>query len=124
MANRVTGSEVKEIFQTTLTASEVEVFITPANQLVTEKLAASGLSDDRLKEIERWLAAHLLAVRDPRKRRQQIGESNETYHVSTLGDYGLKTTYYGQQVLLLDTTGIMHGLGGKTVSIAVVPGSP
>ena len=74
MANRVTGSEVKEIFQTTLTASEVEVFITPANQLVTEKLAASGLSDDRLKEIERWLAAHLLAVRDPRKRRQQIGD--------------------------------------------------
>jgi hypothetical protein len=122
MANRVTGSEVKEIIKTSLTDSEVEPFITSANQLVTEKLADSDHSDARLKEIERWLSAHFVAIRDPRMRSQSVGEARDQYHVPTLGK-GLDSTVYGLQVKLLDTTGTLYNLGGVKVVFKVTPAS-
>jgi hypothetical protein len=122
MANRVTGSEVKEIIKTSLTDSEVEPFITSANQLVTEKLADSDHSDDRLKEIERWLSAHFVAIRDPRMRSQSVGEARDQYHVPNLGK-GLDSTVYGLQVKLLDTTGTLYNLGGVKVVFKVTPAS-
>jgi len=114
---RVSSSEVQEIVSNpnsvTLTA-----FITAANILVTKVLGDSGLDADHLKEIERWLAAHFFCVRDPRAAAKGVSNSSVTFQGKT--DLGLKHTSYGQQVLILDTTGKLAELGKQRAQFAVV----
>ena len=76
MANRVSDSEVKEIIDTTVTTTP---FIDAANLIVTSKLADQELGDALLKEIERWLSAHLVAIRDPMIKKDKTGEAEVTY---------------------------------------------
>lgn len=118
MANRCTGVEVKEILDTILTENEIIPFITASNVTVTAMLSGSGLSSAQLKEIERWLAAHFAAIRDPRISDEKTEEAGATYHGKS--DMGLDHTPYGQQVKLLDTTGIMTNLGKRKASVEVL----
>lgn len=113
MTHRVIDSQVREIIQCDDLTS-LWVFIQSASVLVDELLADKGLSDDRLTEIERWLAAHFVAMRNDSSRvtEVQVGESRERY-----GEYqrgvlaeGLKMTRYGQQAMVLDTTGTLSSL--------------
>lgn len=115
MANRCTATEVKEIIDTALIESQISPFITAANLTVTAMLTESGLSVTQLKEIERWLAAHFVAIRDPRISRERTGEAEATYHGKS--DMGLDHTPYGQQVKLLDTTGALANLGKRKASV-------
>lgn len=121
MANRVTGDEVKEIINTTLTSAQLAPFITAANLLVTKKCSAAGYSTDELKEIERWLAAHFASVRDPSSSAlvsKTIGEASETYQVgkgSSSVSFSLETTRYGAQALLLAYAGCLNSLGRQKV---------
>ena len=116
MANRVTATEVKQIIETTQTDTIVDVFIGSANILVTDILSDQGLSSDLMKEIERWLSAHLLATTLERQTvREEIGgDTNEEY--SKLG-YGLDSTTYGQTVKVLDTSGMLAATIGKRKAI-------
>ena len=62
MANRVNVNEVKEILNTSIDELNITAFIKAANLTVTELLGSdTTLSDDQLKEIERFLAAHFIA---------------------------------------------------------------
>lgn len=115
MAERVTASEVQEIFKTDIT---LDPFIIAANQIVNEKLINKGLSDDQLKEIERWLAAHLAATSDRRANSKDMGDASIDY--GTKRGLGLNSTTYGQQVKILDTTGIMSNLGKRRTQINVL----
>jgi len=113
MAVRVSDAEVKEIIDTSVTTT---AFISAANLVVTEKLGSSGLSEDLLKEIERWLAAHLIASsKDKQVESETIGDVSATYQGKT--DMGLDSTFYGQQVKLLDTTGTMANLGKRKAKV-------
>lgn len=116
--SRCTGAEVKEILDTALTESEIAPFITAANLIVTDMLSSSALSTAMLKEIERWLAAHFVAIRDPRISREKTEEAEATYHGKS--DMGLNHTPYGQQVKVLDTTGTMANLGKRKASVEVL----
>ena len=111
MATRVTATEVKEIFDTTLSDAQLDTFILAANLVVTEKLSTSGLSTAMLKEIERWLSAHLAAIRDQMPSQEKIGDASVRYQGET--GMGLRFTSYGQQVMLLDTTGTLANSLGK-----------
>jgi hypothetical protein len=111
MANRVTGVEVKQIIKTTLAADEVTVFITPANLLVTNKLGSSTLDDATLKEIEKWLTAHFVCIREKRASSKSVGGASVSYEGQTA--MGLDFSSYGQQVKLLDTTGILSSIGKR-----------
>lgn len=102
---RVTEAEVKEIIDTDLTVEQVTPFLKASNLLVTDVLTDQGYSVDLLKEIERWLAAHFVAIRDPRTVREKIGEAEDTYQ-GKFGE-GLSSTSYGQQVMLLDYKGVL-----------------
>lgn len=115
---RVTSDEVKKIIDIDSSITDLSPFITIANLLVTDKLAGSGQSEDLLKEIERWLAAHFVAIRDPRAKSESIGGISITYAGNT-GE-GFRSTLYGQTALSLDTTGILAKLGSKQASIGVV----
>lgn len=103
MPNRVTGAEVKEICDTTKTATQVEEFITPANLVVTDVTADASYSAALLKEIERWYAAHLVSCDDPQIKSETFGGGAGAYQGQT--GMGLNYTTYGQQVLVMDYKG-------------------
>jgi len=112
---RVTDNEVKEIIDTDL--SSLTPFIGAANQLVD---GITGLSAAELKEIERWLAAHFVAIRDQRTAKDNTGDSSHTYGGKT--GMGLDFTAYGQMVKLLDTTGYLASVGMKESGITYLGG--
>jgi len=114
---RVNQSEVEEIIDTDV--DNLHPFIIAADTIVTNKLTGKGLGDDLLKEITRWLSAHLVAIRDPRLKKDKIGETEATFFIGKEGS-GLDSTPYGQQVKLLDTSGTLANLGKKTASIEAI----
>jgi hypothetical protein len=103
MATRASEEEVKQIIQTALTEEEISPFLLAANTLVTAVLSDEGYGTVLLKEIERWLAAHLVAIRDPQVKSETIGAVQASYHGQS--GLGLNFTPYGQQVMLLDHHG-------------------
>lgn len=119
MANRVTGAEVKEILDTAKIAVDVEKYITAANLTVTGVTSGQGYSTAELKEIERYLAAHLVAIDDPRIKSENFGAA-ATYHGGS--GLGLDHTPQGQQVKLLEYKGKFAELdqGGPSASVKVV----
>lgn len=106
---RVTGAEVKEIIDTSLSASDIGPFIEAATLLVTKRLSGAGLGADLLKEIERWLAAHFVSMRDQRVSSRKLGDASDTYQGQT--GMGLDYTSFGQQAKMLDPTGNLAKLG-------------
>lgn len=106
MAYRVTGAEVAQLVNTTIEADMInETVIGTANTLVNEVLASSEYSTLLLKDIEKYLAAHLLALRNPDLR---VESQDGTTYMGKAGD-GLKATVWGQQVLVLDYKGLFAG---------------
>ena len=119
MANRVTGDEVKEIISTSLTAAQIASFITAANRIVTNTLTGSTATAADKKEIERWLTAHLICIRDPRKKSEKIGDAQDTYDTGNKGKR-LESTEYGKTVLLIDPTGLMCNVGKRPAKIEAI----
>ena len=118
---RATEAEVKEIIDTDRSTEQVTPFLKVANLLITDVLSDQEYSADLLKEIERWLAAHFVAIRDPRTTKEKIGEAENTYQ-GKFGE-GLSGTSYGQQVMLLDYKGVLAELasikGGAEVKVII-----
>lgn len=117
---RVTVDEVKAIFDTDLTADNLEAFIRAANMLVTAKLVGIGYAAAELKEIERWLAAHFAAQMDPVAKSEKIGDAQTTYMLGKEGDK-LQNTPYGKQVCILDYQGILVDLGKTAAVLQTAP---
>lgn len=113
MANRITANELKEIISTSLGDAVLDTYITAANLLVTDHLGDNSyVSDDQLKEVERWLSAHLLAsTREKQAQAEGVDKANITYQGKT--GMGLDYTSYGQMVKVLDPTGILANVVGK-----------
>lgn len=103
-----TAADVKEVLNTTLTVTDLKPFLTAAQGLVSARLEGEGYTDGELTEIERWLAAHLAAVRDPRVSEEGVGSSQFRYEGET--GLGLDFTRYGQQVQVLEHRGILAAL--------------
>ena len=117
---RVTVAEVKAILDdTALSDPVITTFITSANVMVTQALGSSALGASVLKEIERWMTAHMIA-----SSRERMAKSEEAggAKISYTGQFytGLRGTPYGQMVLVLDTTGAMAALGGKAVKLQAI----
>ncbi len=106
---RVVPSDVIAIRPTT---QEVLPFLLTASTLVDTYLAQAGLPIALLATIETWLTAHFMAVADPQVTKKDLGDTSVTYAHGTLGK-GLESTSYGQQVLLLDTSGTLIGVGTR-----------
>lgn len=99
-----------DIIDTDLEEGQINAFINTANNLVTAKLGSSGLDAAILHDIELWLSAHFLCMRDMRARSESIaGEYSVTYQGET--KMGFEATLYGQQALALDYTGTLATAG-------------
>lgn len=119
MAARVTTSEVQAVYDGYSTLSDYDTFIAIANLVVDEDLGSSGLSASRLKEIERYLAAHFAALSKEKGglRRKRVGEASEEYNIPSFRELGYLSTRYGQQAVTLDTTGTL-GANSKSANKA------
>lgn len=107
---RTNATDVKEIFDTELTDPEVEAWIDVATELVDEIAEEdSSIDSTRLTLIEKLLAAHLTAAKDPRTERERVADVTLTYQ----GDTGLLIygTQYGQRAAMLDPTGLLAQQG-------------
>jgi hypothetical protein len=119
MAVRVTASEVKEIIEGCTTSDAmVDIMIEAASEVVTQVFEDDeDIGTTLLKEIERWLTAHMVVSTVFRMgSEEKVGDAQIKY----TGQWGkkLESTPYGQMVLLLDTTGKMARSGkiGATIS--------
>jgi len=117
MACRVSEHEVKAIMDTALEVEIITPFLHTANVIVTSRLTGAGYASDLLKQIEKWLAAHFVAVRDPDMEAERTGTTTETRYRGKTA-MGLDFTPYGQQVRVLDWKGILDSAietGSKSV---------
>jgi len=126
MAIRVTILEVKEILTNdpdnyAISDPVIEAMIGTASRAVDSIFADdTTTSSAMLADIEKFYAAHLIAVSDLSNRvvEEQIDDAKVKY--STPSGKGLESSGYGQVVKELDTTGKMANLSKKSASIRAV----
>lgn len=115
----VTSDEVKALIDT---SRDVTTFIESADLIVSEDLVDKGLSADRLKQIELYLAAHFVAITEERGAltHAEIGDSNESYQIAKGKGYDM--TRFGQQAMDFDTSGTLktQTKAGKTAVFMVL----
>ena len=116
MAIRTTAEEVEAIIAV---ESDIDLtpFITAASALVDDIATASGHDDTRLTLIETWLAAHFYTVYDPRPTEEKAGSIWQMYQSKVA--LGLSTSHYGQQAMILDSSGLLrqYSEGKRTLSV-------
>lgn len=119
--SRVTAAEVLVIMDAVELADPiVEAYISGAETFVNENLTNTALSEATLKEIERWLTAHLISIsRERQSKKEQAGKAAIEY-AGAWGE-GLKMTSFGQTAIALDSTGTLNGLSGKAVTFYAIP---
>jgi len=119
MPARVTDEDVQKIISLNILTT-TDPFITTANLLVDQHLTSSGLSTALLAEIEKYLAAHLVALHPDERQvvEQKFGDASDKY----AGKFGkqLDSTQFGQTVKTLDSTGKLASIGGTVAEIDVV----
>lgn len=120
---RVTAEEVLDIMDSDCVVSSIALtaMITAANTIITKVFKTNtDVTDAELKELERWLSAHIVASTLYRMATmERVGDAEVKY----MGSFGqqLDSTPYGQMVKLLDTTGELAKAGKLAVSFYAVP---
>lgn len=116
MSSRTTAAAVKAIMKTTVTEAQITAsgILDDAYNFVTAKLGGQSLGDDLLASIEKWVAAHMVAVGLDRQIQRGKGGSAEATYTGRY-DMNLQMTSYGQMAASLDPTGILAAAGGKAV---------
>lgn len=113
MAYRVLPSEVKNVINTTTADSILTEHIRVASNIVDVHLSDVSLSDETLRNIELYLAAHFSALYAPEAgmaNEEQIGSARNRYdYQKGLGE-GLKLTRFGAMALMLDTSATLVDL--------------
>lgn len=97
------------------------VGLDPASLLVTEDLADTGQSEDRLALIERYLAGHNILSSGIDDLRQTSRESTDRESKTYTGDFGeaLKSTTLGQKAITYDQSGELAKMAKPTASVTV-----
>ena len=122
MADRVTTAEVRQVVRLSVAAvsdPDLSAHIGVAHRLTDDLLSTKGLSEDRLKDIERYLSAHLAALFDKDVMSAEIkigGAETEYYVANAIGKY-LDLTVWGQMARLLDTSGTLAAIGSEDAEI-------
>ncbi len=120
MSTKVVAEDVRDILfeNADLSDATIDAFISASELTVNDVLSSSGLSSDQLFEIKRWLSAHFAASMQHSLLSRQIGETSEKY--AFLVGKGLDGSFYGQQVKILDTSGILTNIGQQPATAKVI----
>ena len=112
MAARVDVDEVKNIISTGLEDRDIRQFCTTAHVIVANNCA--DLTEDEYTQIELYLAAHFICLKDPRLIQEKTEDWDLKYQKVTSGE-GLNSTEYGRTALLLDSSGGLQQIGKMQV---------
>lgn len=118
MAWRVTQEEVRGIVDTDAKFS-IAPFIDAATALtdyVSGQDSDGVLNAALLKEIEKNLAAHFYALKDPQYIEKKTGDASAVFQGQT--GKGLDYTPWGQTAKDLDVSGTLATIGQKTVRLS------
>lgn len=85
------------------------------NIIVADEGCGALLTECVLREIERWLAAHMLACVDQKLTSEKFGDGEDRYQGKW--DVGFDATNYGQQVMRMDPCGLL-GTANEKVKTA------
>jgi len=118
---RIIAQDVIDIMDDdfSISTSVINTFITVAEEVVTNIYAGSTTSVTLLKEIERYLTAHMIVSTLYRMgKEEKVSEAQIKY----TGEWkeGLSSTPYGQMLLTIDTTGLILKSGKRSASIRTV----
>ena len=107
-----------------ITPAQIKVVgLDPASLTVDEDLADTGMSDERLALIERYLAGHNILASGVDELRQADTKSNsDGSKVSFAGDRGhtdYRSTSLGQKAIAMDDSGTLANANKQQASISV-----
>lgn len=120
MPATTTIAAVQKIIQyDTVLIPDVQPFIDSAIVLV-DAIIGTAANDTILELVTRYLAAHLMAVTDPRTATEQVKSIQVSYQHKL--SQGLGITHFGATAMLLDTSGklaahnqkVLDGIAGFT----------
>jgi hypothetical protein len=116
MAIRTTEDRVQAIISYDLSLiPEIDQFIADASLIVDNVVAIdSRASAATLELIERYLTGHLLAITDPRVKREQVKSLAVEYAISL--DKGFGITTYGTVAMTVDTTGRLAAFNNRLIT--------
>lgn len=80
---RITASDVQDIYDTDLGTGPIDAHIDAATELVDDIEAAGDVSSSRLAQIETYVAAHFVALQDPRVESETLGSGKWDYDTDT-----------------------------------------
>ncbi len=92
---------------------DIQPFIDDASLMVTN-IIGTAASAQTLEMVERYLAAHLIGISDPRIQSEQVRTIQASYQVR-LSD-GLGITHYGATAMQLDTSGKLSRWNKSVIS--------
>ncbi len=122
---RTTETLVRAIIEVDSSITSLTPFISASHIMVEEH--CGSLSEETATEVETWLAAHFITIRDNRVSSEAVtgaAGASQSYQYR-LGS-GLETSMYGSMAMQLDSTGklsawnksVLKGLAGRTASIS------
>jgi hypothetical protein len=115
---RVTPSDLRTapLVATALENETLQVYAEAAHDMVEEIVTPNtDYDDNRLKEIERFVAAHLATASDPSESSSGAGEFRTEYESPSEIEAGLGETRYGRRALDLDTDNVLTSTSAGAV---------
>ena len=111
---RVLGAEVRQVIRLSEAAvsnATLDEQIAVASRLTSDLLSTKGLSDDRLKDIEKYLSAHFAALydREAMSAEKKVGGAESEYYLANAVGKYLDLTVWGQMAKVLDTSNTLAG---------------
>lgn len=99
---------------------DIQPFINDASIMVDTLVATdTSVSANVLELVERYLAAHFIAITDPRVATEQVGSLLTTYQYKLA--QGLAITHYGSMAMFLDTSGRLSNWNNRVVEGIINP---
>lgn len=119
MAIRVTTEEVAAVLPSGISVPDISPFISTANLIVEENLVGKGMSDARLKEIEKYLSAHFAMVTTGELKLRKVGDATDEFARTSMIE-GLRGTSFGQQAVSLDSSNTLIDIDKKDSSFEMM----
>ena len=124
MVSQITADDVRNILEVPGDVSDdsLDAFANMAYIVVSEDLAGKGLSDARLTNIQKLLAAHFALAMTERGglTSSRLGDAQDNYlTLSPMGNAqitGFQLTRYGQQAVALDSSGTLLSISKGRLS--------
>lgn len=120
-----TPTTVGLILNSSLTDAQLQAFIDMAEQMLLRYGvdAASCHTGDSLEQLHIWLSAHLAYLRAQPLSQEKMGDASESRRNPGVLLEGLKATYYGQQALALDCSGLLATVSKEAVVVGFFGGA-